>query len=277
MQKFSEYTPELLSEKLIMFNQGKKYGQIVFVMGGAGSGKGFAIDKFMDTSNFKVRDVDEFKKSMLKLNDVTQRHDELKGLDLSNPKDVSTLHQFVKDKGIREKSLTNLLADVDSRRLPNILFDVTGKDFGDIEKRLDSIKGFGYDPKDIHIVWVLANYHVAVKANKNRERIVPDDILLKTHKGAGKTFMEIVRKGLPRDINGAVHVILNNRENTVFAKNDDGTVNMDVIEDFVRLTLKKEGKKMRNDDAAMKQLRDWLVGNLPKESELQKDIDITFR
>ena len=32
----------LLAEKLIMFNQGKKYGQVVFMAGGAGSGKGFA-------------------------------------------------------------------------------------------------------------------------------------------------------------------------------------------------------------------------------------------
>ena len=32
-----------LNEKLILFNNGKRYGQIVFMAGGAGSGKGFAI------------------------------------------------------------------------------------------------------------------------------------------------------------------------------------------------------------------------------------------
>ena len=37
-----------LEEKLILFNGGKNYGQIVFMAGGAGSGKGFAIQNFMN-------------------------------------------------------------------------------------------------------------------------------------------------------------------------------------------------------------------------------------
>ena len=41
----------LLAEKLIMFNQGKKYGQVVFMAGGAGSGKGFASKNFTSQSN----------------------------------------------------------------------------------------------------------------------------------------------------------------------------------------------------------------------------------
>jgi hypothetical protein len=38
---------ELLYEKLVVFNGGAKYGQIVFMSGGAGSGKGFASSSFM--------------------------------------------------------------------------------------------------------------------------------------------------------------------------------------------------------------------------------------
>ena len=55
----------LLTEKLIMFNQGKRYGQIVFMAGGAGSGKGFASKNFMEVDKFKVRDVDEWKKAFM--------------------------------------------------------------------------------------------------------------------------------------------------------------------------------------------------------------------
>ena len=55
----------LLTEKLIMFNQGKKYGQVVFMAGGAGSGKGFASKNFMEVNKFKVRDVDEWKKAFM--------------------------------------------------------------------------------------------------------------------------------------------------------------------------------------------------------------------
>ena len=39
-----------LIEKQILFNQGKKYGQIVFMAGGAGSGKGFAQKIYMEIS-----------------------------------------------------------------------------------------------------------------------------------------------------------------------------------------------------------------------------------
>ena len=58
MLKFRQY----LEEKLIMYGQGKRYGQIVFLAGGAGSGKGFAISNFMEKEKFKIRDVDEWKK-----------------------------------------------------------------------------------------------------------------------------------------------------------------------------------------------------------------------
>ena len=48
MLKFRQY----LEEKLIMYGQGKRYGQIVFLAGGAGSGKGFAISNFMEKEKF---------------------------------------------------------------------------------------------------------------------------------------------------------------------------------------------------------------------------------
>ena len=58
---------EQLDEKLITFSNRAPYGQIVFMAGGAGSGKGFAIDNFIDAAGFKVRDVDEMKKAHAKL------------------------------------------------------------------------------------------------------------------------------------------------------------------------------------------------------------------
>jgi len=59
---------EQLDEKLITFSNRAPYGQIVFMAGGAGSGKGFAIDNFIDAAGFKVRDVDEMKKAVANLN-----------------------------------------------------------------------------------------------------------------------------------------------------------------------------------------------------------------
>ena len=71
--KFSEYVDLKdykafqLVEKQILYNNGAKYGQIVFLAGGAGSGKGFAVQHFMQGSEFKIRDVDELKIAFQKL------------------------------------------------------------------------------------------------------------------------------------------------------------------------------------------------------------------
>ena len=61
---------------------------IVFLAGGAGSGKGFAISHFMEKEKFKVRDVDEWKKAFMKLADTKKLYPEIRGLSLRDPKSV---------------------------------------------------------------------------------------------------------------------------------------------------------------------------------------------
>ena len=61
---------EQLDEKLILYSNGAKYGQVVFLAGGAGSGKGFAQKNFMEVGKFKVFDVDELKKLFIKVRDL---------------------------------------------------------------------------------------------------------------------------------------------------------------------------------------------------------------
>ena len=63
MKSFKSYID--LIEKQIIIGKGKRYGQVVFMAGGAGSGKGFAIRNFIEGEKFKVRDVDEWKKSFI--------------------------------------------------------------------------------------------------------------------------------------------------------------------------------------------------------------------
>jgi len=71
MLTFLQFLAEkYLEEKLILYNQGKRYGQIVFLAGGAGSGKGFAIRNFMEKEKFKVRDVDAWKTAFMTLADT---------------------------------------------------------------------------------------------------------------------------------------------------------------------------------------------------------------
>ena len=273
MLKFRQY----LEEKLIMYGQGKRYGQIVFLAGGAGSGKGFAISNFMEKEKFKIRDVDEWKKGFLKLAQTRKQFSELKGLKLRNPKDVYKLHMFVKEKGIKDKSLDLLLRDTNSDRLPNIMFDITMKDASDIGDVLPKLIEAGYNPKNIHLTWVLTNYAVAIANNRMRERVVPEDIMLLSHEGAAKSMYDVIKGKLPRGLNGAVRVILNNRENTIpyvdpetkkMVKTKQGDI---LVKDFTYLTFKKEGKTVAPESDIKKQLMGWIASNVPK-TKLTRDM-----
>ena len=272
MLTFSQY----LEEKLILYQQGKKYGQIVFLAGGAGSGKGFAIKNFMEGEKFKIRDVDEWKKAFMKMADLQDKFPEIKGLNLKNPKDVYKMHMFVKKSGIKDKSLDLLLKDANSATLPNIMFDITMKDASDIGDVIPKLKEAGYDSNNIHLTWVLTNYAVAIVNNRNRERVVPEDIMLLSHEGAAKNMYNVVKGKLPKGLNGGVRVVLNNRENTIPyvdpetkkpVKTKHGEL---VIQDFTYLTFKREGKTIAPEADVKKELLGWISANVPK-TKLTKD------
>ena len=128
-------------------------------------------------------------KAYLKLAQVKSEYKELRNLQLRNPKDVYKLHMFVKEKGIKDRSLELLLRDSNATRLPNIMFDITMKDAGDITDVLPQLLAAGYDPKNIHLTWVLTNYAIAIQNNRNRERVVPEDIMLLSHEGACNQYV----------------------------------------------------------------------------------------
>ena len=289
---FEEITEDILNEKLITYGNRKPYGQIVFMAGGAGSGKGFAISNFVDSASFKIRDVDEMKKQIQILNRLGKldirsilkkygRNIKLKDLDLirkiekdgyklqnfnlKNPDHVYALHILVKAIGIKDASLEKLLLGKNNpETLPNILFDITAKDINDITSILPKLKQVGYKPENVHLTWVLTNYVTAMYNNKNRARMVPEDILLKTHEGASNTIWGIVTKALPKGMNGRVDVILNNPEHTVFFKDKDGKVINGNVKGFLSLPLKKEKGGIYAEKVWKTKLFNWVKGNAPE-------------
>jgi len=278
MLTFSQFLAEkYLEEKLIMYNQGKRYGQIVFLAGGAGSGKGFAIRNFMEKEKFKVRDVDEWKRAFMKMADLQGKYPEIKGLNLKNSNDVAKIHTFVKKMGIKDKTIDLMLADANSRHLPNIMFDITMKDANDIDQYMPKLIKAGYDAKNIHLTWVLTNYAVAIVNNRNRPRVVADDIMLLSHEGAATSMYEVIKGKLPRGLNGSVRVILNNRDNTIPYVDPDTKKPMKtsqgniLIKDFTYLTIKKEGKSIGPEMDVKRQLLGWIAANVPK-TKLTRDM-----
>ena len=278
MLTFLQFLAEqYLEEKLILYNQGKRYGQIVFLAGGAGSGKGFAIRNFMEKEKFKVRDVDAWKEAFMKLADTTDKYPEIKGLSLKNPRDVMKIHKFVKDKGIKEKSLDLLLRDVNVRNAPNVIFDITMKDASGINTIIPKLLEVGYDSKNIHLTWVLTNYAIAIKNNQNRPRVVADDIMFLSHEGAALSMYEVIKGKIPRGLDGGVRVILNNLENTIpYVDPDTGkpmrTKQGNIkVKDFTYLTLKKEGKKIGPEMGVKRQILGWIEENVP-DTKLTREL-----
>jgi hypothetical protein len=288
---------EQLDEKLIVYSNRAPYGQVVFIAGGAGSGKGFAIKNFIDSASFKVRDVDEMKKQLQQLNsigklsiqqivdrfgrnikpvdlEIIQRIQkdgfDLKSMNLKNPDHVYGLHILVKVMGIKDKSLENMLGAASNPEvLPNIMFDITAKEIADITDVIPQLISAGYKPQNIHLVWVLTNYDIAIEQNKGRDRVVPADILLKTHIGAGNTIWGLVTKALPKGMNGRVDVVLNNQENSVYytqrITDKKSGKKKTVISGFLSLPIKKQGGGILPEKLWKDILYKWIKENGPKE------------
>jgi hypothetical protein len=256
------------------------------------SGKGFSINNFIETHKFKIRDVDAWKTSFLKLAKLKNKYPEIQGLDLKKPDDVSKLHVFISDKKIKKNTMKWLLWNANKDRLPNIIFDVTGKDISDIVSLIPQLLEAGYDAKKINLIWVLTNYKVALKRNTERSRTVRDDVVLTTHEGAAKTFLNIMKgrySDLREMLDGAIHVILGDEEHTIFFKDEDGkdikkkkkelpanlypkgkgmkdilTRNQTVVKDFTYFTLKNPGEDAISYEEFKDKLMGWIKEKVPE-------------
>ena len=311
--KFSEYVDlkdykaSQLVEKQILYNNGAKYGQIVFLAGGAGSGKGFAVQHFMQGSEFKIRDVDELKIAFQKLDalgkfttqdllnkygdkiserdkdlikqELIDKNLKMGQLDLKTPTHVYILHVLVRATDVKNKTLELMLAGAEKGQLPNLIFDSTFKEVEDMTSVLPKLFAAGYEPKNIHVSWVLTNYQIAIKNNKSRARVVPEDILLATHAGAAQTVYNLVTTAMPPSVQGGVYVILNNPENTIFIVDPQtGKAYKDkkgnpVIKDFKYLTLKEPGKPAKKELDVKKQLLTWIKDNVPPGAVDTSELD----
>lgn len=266
-----------LYEKLIIINKGKKNGQVLFLAGGAGSGKGFSQEMFIDVKDYKVFDVDALKQRLIKLAKLKGDNPEIANLDLKKPEDVFKLHQYVSDKGLADKQIDNLLKNASSDKgLPNLLFDVTlknSKKFDDISEKL---MAYGYQPQDMHLVWVLADYEIAIVQNQERPRVVPADIMFQTHTGAASTMSQILKGELPKNLQGEVYVMLSEKGKTdIYLDPKTGKAKTGIsaltgketitVKDFPYIKVKDAGKSIRKDKEIQAQVYDWVKSRIPKE------------
>ena len=209
---------DVLLEKLITFGGQAypKFGNIVIMAGGAGSGKGFVKDNLVGLEG-KVFDVDELKTLASKTPAIRKKVKAEFGVDLEklagdlkNPDNVAKLHEIIGDAmNLPDKRMqafyTSVLTAADDRK-PNIIFDVTLKDLRKLQNLTRQVSNIGYEKENIHVVWVVNDIEVAKAQNAKRDRTVPVEILVNTHRGASQTMLDIINmgKGLTKYMDGDI-------------------------------------------------------------------------
>lgn len=206
-QEMHENVLQNLNEALITLGRKPypKFGNVVIMAGGAGSGKGFIKDKLVAVNGYNF-DVDELKKLVGKASGIKAKVKSELGYDLDkissnlkDPKNVSDLHHIISTElNIDDRKKQAFLASAMSAhpdRKPNIIFDVTLSTLSKLSTISKEVTNVGYRPENIHIVWIINDITIAQKQNQERDRVVPAEILLNTHKGVSTTMQDILSMG----------------------------------------------------------------------------------
>lgn len=272
-----EYTE--LVEKLITFRGQAypKFGTVIIMAGGAGSGKGFVKDNLVGAEGF-VFDVDKLKSLAAATPAIVRKIKTEMGIDLKdlasnlkNPENVSKLHEIIGDfLNLDDKKLkafyTSIMSAAPDRK-PNIIFDVTLKDFRKLEKLTRQVKTLGYDDKNIHLVWVVNDIEVAKKQNMERDRTVPVEILVNTHRGASQTMLDIINMGktLKNYMDGDIVFAFNKfKVDAELVKSDKGGAYIKSANYFY---VKRAGKDVMSIDQLSRDLRAKIASYVPKNAE----------
>lgn len=197
----------LLAEKLITFagQAYPKFGNVIIMAGGAGSGKGFVKDKLVGAEGFTF-DVDALKTMASKTPAILAKVKAERGIDmaelasdLKNPANVSKLHEIIGGYlNLDNKKLNAIYTSIITAapdRKPNLIFDVTLKDLHKFDNLTRQVRELGYSNDRIHIVWVVNDIEVAKAQNEKRDRTVPVEILINTHRGVSSTMHDIFNMG----------------------------------------------------------------------------------
>ena len=289
-ETFLSEESEALLEKLITFG-GKaypKFGNIVIMAGGAGSGKGFILSNLVGIEG-KTFDVDELKKLASKTPAIQKRVMDELGVDifklsqnLKDPENVGKLHDiignYLKTDKNKEKLFYRSVLTAPVDRKPNIIFDMTFKELSKLEKVANDASKLGYDKKNIHIVWVVNDIEVAKAQNLKRARVVPTEILVNTHRGAANTMGDIINMGnkLKKYMDGDIVFAFNKvGVDANLAKSDKGGKKIGMRDDpkkkggsYVKdanyFYVKRAGKAPTPVDKLDKEIRSKIAGYVPK-------------
>ena len=260
MLSFSNFVADSfsdLSEALITFagQAYPKFGNVIILAGGAGSGKGFVKNKLIGAEGYNF-DVDALKSLSMRTPKIIERIKkefdvDPSKLDLKKPEDVAKLHEIIGDElqldDKRKQAFFGSIMSAAADRKPNLIFDVTLKDLRKLQNITRQVKALGYDNEKIHIVWIINDIEIAKQQNAKRKRQVPVEILVNTHRGASHTMHDIVNMGndLKKYMDGDIVFAFNKvKVDSDVAKSDKGGM---YIKDAKYFYVKRAGKLVDED------------------------------
>jgi hypothetical protein len=247
MKSFKQYLEELW----ISPHNGAKYGQVIFLVGGAGSGKSTATRKFINTTNYKILNPDDLKGLLIQAGKKgIPSFKDMANVDPNTPEGSTKVHQFMRDTKIGSKKARTMIAGlVGSKNLPNLLFDRTFAFAGEFKKISQGLVKAGYKSENIHVVFVMTDVEMAVKRNKTRSRTLPDEVVRGTNLGARKQFAQLFFKRAKGAVaNGDYYVIINRGERAIQVKSAGKSIDTaSKIADKVAKILGIRGKPKRKE------------------------------
>ena len=272
--KFKNYLQ--LDEVLLTFGRKRpRFNQVIVLAGGAGSGKGFVIDNLLGV-DAKVMDVDQIKGKIIhpgtpKLNkkimdkygiDVTK-------MDLRKPAEVAKLHQINDEMGISKKVQDLFFKDLErlskKEMLPNVVFDSTAKSEKKIKEIIDTTSAAGYKEENMHLVWVINDVEIAKAQNLQRDRVVPEDILVQTHELVAANISSLLKNNkLDKYFGGDIYFVFNKKyvDSAVGATKSGGFY----VKEALIVKVKEKGKRSKSygeiSDEFIKKIRKYIPKNV---------------
>ena len=148
----------------------KNIFKAIFLAGGPGSGKSYVAKASTGGMGLKMVNSDDQFEFMLDKEGLTKKMNTPRGERETEKRDV------VRD---RAKELTSKRKGNYVEGRLGIIIDGTGHDFDKISRQSSKLRMLGYET---YMVFVNTSLDVALKANAERDRVVPTSVVTKSHK-----------------------------------------------------------------------------------------------
>lgn len=272
-----------------------KSDQVLIMAGGAGSGKSFILDKLLlfngkvfnpdDTLELLLKYGRKYPNSKLAKNFKNTEGKELRQINLKDSSEIELIYDFLSKTGLHLNREAAFFKSVQNEsQKPNIIFDIQMKSIDNIGYINEYAILGKYDPKNIHLVWVLNDVNIALNQNSSRNRNVDTSFLRKSHIGVAQTFNDLIKytSKWQKIINGDIWIVFNkagidvHTVSSISKKTDaDGktsyTVNTHIDDKaehpYFAVHMKERGKPAKSWDQIDKAILDKIKSYVPEEAQ----------